>query len=326
MPARRGPVRALDRIEGWIFRAGTPRRLAATRIGLCLLLAGRLSRPIYVQLAGQPEPLFRPISFMRLFDAMPPTGLVIGVQVVAVAACLLGAAGVWARPAMTVGWLGALLLNGMWTSIGQPMHNDTFPMLAMFPLLFAPVADAWSLSPRTRHLPAPEPSVRYGWPVHTAMIVVAGGYFYSGFHKLMTSGPQWFLSNNLRWILYGISDQNPKPITPALVLASHPLLVHLLAGVALFTELDFPLVLWRPRAGWLLLPGVVLLHVGIGLTMHLDYSAWALTALILFIPWDVVAARRSPHPTRSSIVGRLLTRVPWRPKVRTRGWSTVGQP
>ncbi len=290
MPAGSAAVRALRRVEGWIYSPGSARRLAVTRIGLCLLVAGRLSRPLYEQLAGQPEALFRPISFMRLFDAMPPQGVVLLVQVVAVAACLLGAAGIWARPSMMVGWLGALLLNGMWTSVGQPMHNDTFPLLAMFPVLFAPVADAWSVRPR-RGVASSASSAKYGWPVRTSMIVVSGGYFFSGFHKLIVSGPQWFLSSNIRWILYGISDQSPRPITPALALAIHPLLAHVTAAGALAVELGFPIVLWRRRAAWLFVPGVVSLHLAIGITMHLDYSAWALTVLVLFVPWDVLVER-----------------------------------
>ena len=98
------------------------------------------------------------------------------------------------------------------------------------------------------------------------MIVVAGGYFFSGFHKLATSGPEWFLTNNLRWILYGISDQNPRPITSAILLASHPLLTHIVAALTLLTEIAFPLILWKPSAGWFFIPAVVLLHAGIGIT------------------------------------------------------------
>jgi hypothetical protein len=311
MPAGSVAARAVGRVETWIYSPGNPRRLAVARIGICLLVAGRLSRPMYAQLAGQPEALFRPISFMRLFDSMPPMSVVLVVQVIAVAACLLGAVGIWARPAMIVGWLGALLLNGMWTSVGQPMHNDTFPLLAMFPLLFAPVADAWSVWPR-RAVRTRGSSTRYGWPVRTSMIVVAGGYFFSGFHKLVVSGPQWFLSGNIRWILYGISDQSARPITPALALASHPLLAHATAAVALATELGFPIVLWKRRAAWLFVPGVVFLHLAIGVTMHLDYSAWALTVLVLFVPWDVVVERvrawRLPALRRSARGVTMLAR------------------
>jgi hypothetical protein len=307
MPVGSAASRAVRRAEAWIYAPGGARRLAGARIGLCLLLAGRLARPMYLQLAGQPEPLFRPISFMRLFDAMPPASVVLVVQVVTVAAWILAAAGVWARPAMIVGWFGALLLNGMWTSVGQPMHNDTLPMLAVFPLLFAPVADAWSLWPPRGGRGAAGPSARYGWPMRTSMIVVAGGYFFSGFHKFVVSGPEWFLSGNIRWILYGISDQSPRPITPALALASHPLLAHLTAAASLAIELGFPIVLWRRSAAWLFVPGVVFLHLAIGLTMHLDYSAWAITVLVFFVPWDELIDRRrraSRVPVR-----RALARV-----------------
>ena len=61
----------MRRLERWVFAPGDPRRLAAVRIGLCSLLALRLSRPLFVRLAGQPAVLFRPLSFMHLLPAMP---------------------------------------------------------------------------------------------------------------------------------------------------------------------------------------------------------------------------------------------------------------
>jgi len=310
MLARSAQLGVVGRIERWIFQPGSARRLASARIGLCLLLSGRLARPMYLQLAGQPRALFRPISFMRLFPTMPPAGFVLAAQVLAVAACLLGAAGVLVRVTVPVGWLGALLLNGMWTSVGQPMHNETLPLLAMVPLLFASTADAWSVDAWRRRLPSPAPAVRYGWPLRTAMIVVAGGYFFSGFNKLVFSGPAWVLSNNLRWIMYGISDQNPRPIGPAILLASHPLLVHVVAAAALLTEIAFPIILWKPAAGWFFVPAAALLHAGIGLTMHLDYSAWALTVIVLFVPWDVVADRWRRRKERPFALRQRVGRVP----------------
>ena len=289
----------IGRIEGWIFAPGDARRLAAVRIGLFLALAVRLSRPMYAQLGAQPAVLYRPISFMHLFRSMPSGAGVIAIQVVAVVACVLAAAGIMARVALPIGWLGALFLNGMWTSLGQPMHNETLLMLALVPLLFAPTAEAWSVPAWIRRRPVPGPSVGYGWPVRTAMIVVAGGYFFSGVYKLVFSGLAWVTSDNIRWVMYAISDENARPIGPALYVASHPLLAHLAAALTLVTELGFPICLWKPRAAWFFVPGAVLLHLGTGLTMHLDYSAWALTVVVLFIPWDVLAdrrAKRMPSP------------------------------
>jgi len=291
MRANNGPFGPLRRLERWIFRPGDPRRLAAARIGLCLLLAARLSRPMYLQLAGQPRALFRPISFMHLLPAMPVQGVALAVQIIAVAACVLGAAGAFTRLSVPVAWLGALFLNGMWTSVGQPMHNDTLPLLAMVPVLFAPTADAWSVDAMRRPRPSSAPSCRYGWPLRTAMLMVAGAYFFSGFNKLLLSGPAWFLSGNLRWILFASSDTSPHPVKLALFLAGHPLAAQGVAAMTLLIELGFPLTLWKPMTAWFFVPAVGLLHLGIWFTMHLDYSAWILTVIVLFVPWDAVADR-----------------------------------
>ena len=91
MRAREAPVAMSAGVERWIFAPGSPKRLAAVRIGLCLLLAARLSRPLYVQVAGQPAALFRPISFMHLFHQMPSASVALSVQVITVLAALLPA-------------------------------------------------------------------------------------------------------------------------------------------------------------------------------------------------------------------------------------------
>ncbi len=306
MRAREGLTSAIGRLEAWIFAPGSPRRLAAVRIGLCLLLAGRLSRPLYVQVAGQPRALFRPISFMHLFHQMPSAPVALSVQVASVFAALLAAAGIaigWTLPAA---FAGALFLNGMWSSIGQPMHNETMLLLALVPLLIARSADAWSVPAWRKRTAAPDPSPDYGWPVRTAMIVVASGYFFSGLYKLIFSGIAWVTSDNIRWIMYRISDENPHPIGPALFLASHPLLAHLAAAGTLLTELGFPICLWKSKAAWLFVPAVVLMHAGIGLTMHLDYSAWALTVVILFVPWEALAK----EPAQRTALGSTPSKTP----------------
>lgn len=292
MDAGRRVREAYESLETWIFAAGSPQRLAAIRIGLFTVLALRLCRPLYLQLAGQPGVLFRPISFMHLLPSIPSRNVVLAVEAVAVAASALAAAGVIARVAMPVALFGALFLNGLWTSVGQPMHNETLLLLCLIPLSFAPAADAWSL--RSHREVISVSSTRYGWPVRTSMIVVAGGYFFSGFYKILFSGPAWAFSDNLRWVMYRVSDESAHPIGPALFLASHPLLMHFAAMITLVVEFGFPLVLWRPRTAWFFVPASVMLHAGIGVTMHLDYSAWALTTIVVFVPWRRAPIRLSP--------------------------------
>ncbi len=285
----------IRRLEGWLFAPGDPRRLAGLRIGLCSLLAARLSRPLYSSLAGQPRALFRPISFMHLLHSMPSKPVTIVVQVCGVAAAVLAAAGLRSRITLPVAWACGVFLNGMATSTGKVVHNDVLLLLALVPLLVAPTGDAWSIDALRR-----EPtlaSARYGWPVRTAMMAVAGGYFFTGFNKLVFSGPAWVTSGNLRWVLYAASDARARPVSAALFIADRPCLAHLVAGATLLLEVGFPLVLLRPRLGWLVVPGAVALHASIWATLHLDYSAWAVTAIVVFVPWpaavDAIRTRRA---------------------------------
>ncbi len=299
----------IRRVDGWLFGPGDPRRLAAVRIGLCSLLAVRLARPLYAGLAGQPRTLFRPISFMHLLPSMPSKPATIAVQACGVAAAVLAAAGLRSRITLPIAWTCGVFLNGMATSTGKVVHNDVLLLLALVPLLAAPTGEVWSLD-AIRRPPAPS-STRYGWPVRTAMIVVAGGYFFTGFNKLVFSGPAWVISGNLRWILYTASDARARPVWAALFIADRPWLAHLVAGATLLLEIGFPLVLLRPRLGWLVVPGAVALHASIWATLHLDYSAWAVTAIVVFVPWpavvDAIKVRRALPPVRSA--SRPL---PWR--------------
>jgi hypothetical protein len=290
----------IRRVDGWLFAPGSARRLAAVRIGLCSLLAVRLSRGVYLGLAGQPRALYRPISFMRLLPAMPSRWAVLVVQGVALAAAVLAAVGFRARATLPIAWGCALILNGMYTSIGKVMHNDILLTLCMVPLLAAPVADAWKVDPwsRRRERTGPEVSVRYGWPVRTAMIVVAGAYFFAGLAKLEFSGPAWAAGGNLRWALYASSDGQGGNWW-ALFIADRPLLAHALAWGALLLELGFPLVLFGKRAAWVILPAAVALHTGIWLAMHLDYFGQVATVVVVMTNWPAVIHRLRNRRARS---------------------------
>jgi hypothetical protein len=96
-------------------------------------------------------------------------------------------------------------------------------------------------------------------------------------------------------------------VAVALFIADRPWLAHLVATATLIIELGFPLVLVRPNLAWVWVPGAVGLHAAIWATMHLDYSAWAITAIVVFVPWpalvDALGERRltrasPPLPSR----------------------------
>lgn len=286
-------MRRLDRV---IFASEDARRVAAVRFGLCGLLAFRLARGNYASVAGQPRPLFQPASYMRLLSQMPGHGPTVALQAIGATAAVLAAVGFLTGLSLPAAFVSSLVLNGMLNSTGKVIHNDVLLTLCLIPLLVAVrhLSDAWSVDALLRRRRPRSTGLRrgaaYGWPIHTAMAVVALAYFFVGFQKLRYSGIEWFTSDNLRWILYASSDRQADPNGLALFVADRPLLAHLLAAGTMATELSFPLCLAFPRLRWFFIPAVITMHVGIRLAMGLDYSAWWISVLVVFVNWPVVVA------------------------------------
>jgi hypothetical protein len=297
----------IRRLEGWLLTAGTPERLAAIRIGLCTVLALRLTRTVYLSIAGQPPALYRPLSFMHAFGSMPSWRAVVPVQIVGGVAAVLAALGWRARFTLPVAWASGTFLGGMTTSLGKVVHNDVLLLLCMVPLLVAPVSDAWSLDARAGRTERGS-SLRYGWAVQTALIVVAGSYFFSGFAKLVNSGVAWAAGSNMRWILYISSDSRPTPDHWSLFIADRPWLAHLVAALILLLELGFPVILFWKRARPVFVIGAIAFHLGTWLTLGLDYWAQAATVVVVLIDWPAVVDRaRREWLSRAAPEARLRT-------------------
>jgi hypothetical protein len=275
--------------DRWLFGEGDPRRLAAMRVLLCLVVATRVARPLFVDLAGQPEPLFRPRSFMHLLDAMPGPGVTILIQVLTIALLLAASVGLKSRVTFPLAWAGATFLFGMETSLGKVVHHDVLPLLAMIPLLPAPIGEAWAIDAGRTDV---RPSARVGWPVRTAGLLVAGVYLIAGVSKLAFTGPAWVLGDNLRNILYTASDAHGGNAL-ALLVADRPWLASLIAAGALTFELTLWLVLVRPRLASLYVAWAAVLHTGIWLTVGINYVSWAVTVAAVFLDWPTVMDRVS---------------------------------
>jgi hypothetical protein len=282
----------IGRFDRWLFAAGDPRRLAGMRIVLCLVVAARVARPLFSDLAGQPEPLFRPLSFMQLVDAMPGRTFTIAIQIATIALLLAAALGLKSRWTFPLAWAGGTFLFGMETSLGKVVHHDVLPLLAMIPLLFAPTGQAWAIDARGADV---TPSARVGWPVRTAGLLVAGAYLTAGLSKLTFTGPGWVLGDNLRNILYAASDAHGGNAL-ALLVADRPWLASLFAGGALAFELTLWLVLVRPRLAPLYAAWAAALHTGIWLTIGINYISWAVTVVAVVVDWPAVMDRLSRTP------------------------------
>lgn len=285
---------AIAAVEDFIFAPEDARRLAALRIGLFGLLAYRLAVVDYGFVAGQPATLFDPVSLFHLLSAMPSAELTSLIQPLAVIVAVLAAAGALPRATFPLALGLAVFLNLMLNSTGKIVHNDVLLILCLLPLVATPrtAAREWSVGSLHRRRLAqsgsPEPGAAYGWPIRTAMVIVALSYLFVGLQKLRYSGIDWVTSDNLRWVLYGASDGRADPNAVGLLIADRAWLSHLLAAGTVALEVGFIACLPLARLRWIFVPGVVAMHLGIWLMMGLDYSAQLLTVIIVFVNWVTV--------------------------------------
>lgn len=284
--------RWLGSIDAFVFAAEDARRLAAMRIGLFGLLAVRLAASEeYASVAGQPSALFDPVSLFHLLPSMPSPGLTAVVQVLGAATALLAAAGLWPRLSFTAAFASAVFLGLMVNATGKIVHNDVVLTLCLLPLVASPRAAcrAWAVPSKPGSSEEPMVGRAFGWPIRTAMVVVALAYLFVGLQKLRFSGPEWFTSDNLRNVLWASSDAQANPNDLALFVANRDWLAHTLATATIAVEVGFIACLPVPALRWLLVPAAVGLHLGIWLAMGLDYVAQALTVIIVFVNWAAVA-------------------------------------
>ncbi len=278
----------------WAFGPGDPRQLAALRIGLCAVLLLRLGArtDTYLSLADQQPELYRPISFMALLERMPSRAVIAACLAVGIVAAAVAIAGRYSRTALAIALLAALALNGMYTTQGKVMHNDVLLMLCLIAIVCSRHGDAWSLDARRRRRrTAAEPGTAYGWPVRAAMLAIALGYLIAGLHKVAGSGGLgWASSDNMRWLLYVASDDQAGNAA-ALWIAERPWAAHAGAYGLLAIECLFFTVLLASHVRWIFIPAVIALHAGTRVTLQLDYSAWPLCVIVVFVSWPAVVAR-----------------------------------
>ncbi len=282
------------RVDGWLFAPGMAGRVRMMRLLLATVILVRLATGPHRDLAGQPAALFRPVWFLSWMDQMPSLGVLGAIQLIGIAGAALAVIGWRERGTFFAAWSSLLVLTALRASRGKVQHNDIPLLLVAAVFVAAPVG--LRLLDRRR-------STAWGWPVQVSLVVVTGAYFLTGFQKVVSSGPAWVLSDNLRNVMYAarLSEHAPTD-TVSLFIADRPALSHLVALGTLAVELGAVAVLLRAR----LRPGyfvaVTVLHAGIYLTHGLDYSMWVATSAIVLVDWHRPATRAMARRDEGAVV------------------------
>lgn len=277
----------MTRLRTWVDDAlwgpETGARLLVVHRALAALIGLRVVLGSYRQLADTPHALFDAVPLLAWAPAMPPAWGFIALQVVGGGAALLAVIRRWPRVGFAVAWACYLVLAGFRGSRGKVLHNDLLLLWTAVPFLLAPVEVAWSDRERRRD---------HGWPIRSAMVIAACVYFLAGYHKLRRSGLDWAIGDNVRFVmLWGPSVGAAKWASMATWIGEHLWASKLTGAFILAFELTFPVVLVRRGLQPLYAVVAVALHVTTYLFLGLDYWAWALTVLILFVDWPALDDR-----------------------------------
>lgn len=261
----------------------TGARLLVVHTGLAALIGLRIVLGSYRQLADTPAPLFDPVPILGWLPSMPPAWAFVAIQVVGGIAALAAVARRNPRLAFAIAWLCYLVLAGLRGSRGKVLHNDLLLLWASVPFLVAPVSVAWHDRQRRRE---------HGWPIRSAMVIAALVYFLAGYHKLRRSGLDWAFGDNVRYVmLWGPSVGAAKWDAMATWIGEHLWASKATGAFILAFELTFPLALLKRGLQPLYALVAVALHVTTYLFLGLDYWAWAVTVLLLFVDWPTVVDR-----------------------------------
>lgn len=272
-----------EALDDLLFGPEPGRRVLFVQTALALLIGARVALGSYRQLADTPGPLFDPVPILAWAPSMPPAWGFVALQVVGTVAAVLAAARRWPRVTFALAWLCYLVLAGFRGSRGKVLHNDLLLLWTAVPFLLASVRLRWDQrQPRRDH----------GWPLRAAWVIAALIYFFAGYHKLRRSGLDWAIGENVRYVmLWGPSVGAAKWDAMATWIGEQLWAARATGAFILAFELTFPIVLVKR---WLQPPYAlvaVALHVTTFLFLGLDYWAWAITVLVLFVDWPRLVDR-----------------------------------
>jgi hypothetical protein len=287
--------------------------LAAFRIavGFALLFSSEIRGA--VAFAALPEAQRIPPWGLAWFAHAAPISVSIALitRALAFGSAVATMLGVYTRAATLVLAVTTFYLLSLGQLGGTVVHNMHLVWFAIV-LAASRSGDAWSVDAwwdareRGVSLVAPATSVTYGVPVWTARLLLAGVYFFPGFHKVLAQGLGWASADNLalqlQWKWFEWND------VPAFRLDQHPLLLSLGGFGTLAFELGFPLLLLTRPTRVLAAAAGLAFHLATDHFFRIPFSSLWLCYPVLF-DWGrspTADLESSPWPRAETAVAVML--------------------
>lgn len=284
---------ARRRVKRFLFASAAPLNLAVLRIVAFGMLLYLLRTESILYYASWSRDMYQWPALAGLFyKYLPITPEVVGPALaVATATTVMATLGLFTRTSAAVSVLLGYYLIGIPQLSGKVNHIHHV-MLITAVLACSRCGDALSIDSIWRAIRRADRgviapigrAVRYGMPIRISMIALALVYFFPGFWKIASNGPQWVFSNNLenhmlqKWF-------ELETYTPPIPIHEMPFSGPGGALFAVVFELGFPLaLLW----GWSRLT-----WAGMGLTFHnltnvlMKISFFTLQSMyVMFVDWQ----------------------------------------
>jgi len=294
--------RLTTRLALFWFRPSMPTNLAVNRIffyGIVLYYYGfAYARADFAAWTAFPDAFWDPISYFRwLHLPVLSAGALAVLAMVWKTSLAFSALGLFTRASSAVSLvLGAYLL-GLMQCFGKTHHFD-FPALVVLGILaLSRCGDALSLdrvlrarSASARGVAPPEvlPSGEYTWPIRLVWMLTALVFFGAGVSKLRRSGLPWIFSENMRYVLLSHHYSHQPPTMWGLYVAQTAWAPKLLGLLTILFEVGAPLALLGRTLRWILIPGLLMMQIGIHILTGAFEPFWYL--YVFWVPWDRLAS------------------------------------
>lgn len=194
------------RIKRFLFASTAPLNLAVLRIAVFGMLLYLLRTELILTYAAWPRDMYQFPVVAEWFYRFLPVSVEVAspLLTVAIVTTIMAIFGLFTRVTTVVSVLLGIYLIGIPQLSGKVNHLHHIMMIGAV-LACSRCGDALSIDAVIRAfrgadrgvVAPPHRGVRYGLPIRVAMMVLATVYFFPGFWKVATNGPQWVFSNNL---------------------------------------------------------------------------------------------------------------------------------
>lgn len=251
--------------------------------------------------SGVSADFWRPIWLFETFN-LPvfSVGVLAVFVVVWKVSMALSCIGLFTRLSTILAFVSGTYLLALPQNFGKSSHAHTIVVVVLGIMALSRCGDGFSVDrlirkARQRNNPEvqrPLMSGEYTWPVRAAWLALALIYFAAGVSKLRNSGLDWIFSDNMATLLISrnyMMNQQGQLMDWGFYIAQYSWIPVLMAAATVVFEIGYPVALFSVRSRFVIIPTILLFHIGNGLLVGPKFYQYMICNVIFWIPWDRVS-------------------------------------